>query len=63
MAQGLPTRSVSRHMVFEGNPGTGKTQVARLVAQIFKEKGVLTEGKLFEVGRQDLIAQHIQPSV
>lgn len=56
---GLPRVTVSHHMIFAGNPGTGKTEVARLVAEIFKERGLLSEGKLFEVGRQDLVAKHI----
>jgi AAA+ superfamily predicted ATPase len=49
----------SMHMVFSGNPGTAKTTVARLVAQIMKENGVLSEGDLIEVGRSDLVGQYV----
>jgi AAA+ superfamily predicted ATPase len=49
----------SMHMVFSGNPGTAKTTVARLVAQIMKENGVLSEGDLIEVGRSDLVGQFV----
>ena len=44
------------HMVFTGNPGTAKTTIARLVAQILKEEGVLSTGAFVEAGRSDLIA-------
>jgi AAA+ superfamily predicted ATPase len=49
----------SMHMVFSGNPGTAKTTVARLVAQIMKENGVLSEGDLIEVGRSDLVGKYV----
>lgn len=47
------------HMIFQGNPGTGKTTVARLVSKIFKEKGFLQKGHLIEVKRQDLVAGYV----
>ena len=50
---------MSRHMVFTGNPGTAKTTVARLFAQIMKDNGVLPVGKLIEVGRSDLVGKYV----
>ena len=49
----------SMHMVFTGNPGTAKTSVARLFAQIMKDNGVLTVGKLVECGRADLVGKYV----
>jgi AAA+ superfamily predicted ATPase len=49
----------SLHMVFTGNPGSAKTTVARLVAQILKENSVLENGKLVEVGRADLVGKFV----
>lgn len=49
----------SMHMVFTGNPGTAKTTVARLFAQIMKENGLLSGGQLIEVGRADLVARYV----
>jgi len=57
--QGLPTGEVSKHMVFTGNPGTGKTTVARIVAQIYKENGVLSKGQLVETDRGGLVEGYI----
>jgi SpoVK/Ycf46/Vps4 family AAA+-type ATPase len=50
----LPKRSL--HMVFHGNPGTGKTTIARLLAKIFKALGVLSKGQLYETDRSGLVA-------
>ena len=47
------------HMVFKGNPGTAKTTAARLFAQIMKDNGLLSSGKLFEVGRADLVGRYV----
>ena len=49
----------SLHMIFSGNPGTAKTTVARLVAQILKENRILEEGELLEVGRADLVGKYV----
>ena len=55
----LKISSPSRHMVFYGAPGTAKTTVARLFAQIMKENGVLSKGELVEVGRKDLVGKYV----
>lgn len=56
---GLPTPPLSLHMVFLGNPGTGKTTVARLVAGLYKSIGVLSQGQLVEVDRAGLVAGYV----
>ena len=55
----IPTEPVPLHMVFTGNPGTGKTTIARLIAKIYKQMGVLEKGHLVEVHARDLVAEHV----
>lgn len=57
--QGLPTSEMSFHLVFTGNPGTGKTTVARLVARIYRELGIVSKGQLIEVSARDLVAGYV----
>ena len=57
--QGLKTTEISKHMIFTGNPGTGKTTIARLFARYMKAIGALSQGQLVEVTRADLVAKYV----
>ena len=59
MDRGMTSKRPAMHMVFTGNPGTAKTTVARLFAQIMKDNGLLSKGDLYEVGRADLVGQYV----
>ena len=56
---GLPVEDVSLHMVFSGNPGTGKTMIARFMARVYRAIGILSKGQLVECDRGGLVAGYI----
>ena len=58
-SRGMKQPDITLHLVFSGNPGTGKTTVARLLAKIYKNLGVVSQGQLIEVDRSNLVAGYI----
>ena len=56
---GLPTTDMSLHLVFTGNPGTGKTMMARMMARIYRSLDILSKGQLVEVDRSGLVAGYV----
>ena len=57
--QGLKNAAISKHMIFTGNPGTGKTTIARLISKYLRAIGVLSGGQLVEVTRADLVGRYV----
>lgn len=57
--EGLKNSTMSYHLVFTGNPGTGKTTIARIIAQIYAELGILKQGHLVETDRSGLVAEYL----
>ena len=58
-SENMKVMQFSRHMCFVGNPGTAKTTVARIIAKIMKEEGLLSNGRLIEVGRADIVSKFV----
>ena len=57
--EGLPTPDLSLHMVFSGNPGTGKTMIARFMSRVYRSLGILSKGHLVETDRSGLVAGYV----
>lgn len=58
-SRGFKVSNTSKHLVFKGNPGTGKTTIARLLSKIYKELGILEKGQLVEVDRSEVVAGYV----